>query len=350
MKTRMIHRCSECGGESPRWLGRCPTCDAWSTLVEEVDASVRSPAGRSGPSLRTAPDGPVPIGEVDARAAAPVPTGVAELDRVLGGGLVPGSVTLLGGEPGIGKSTLLLQALGRMAAAGTRCLLVSAEESVRAGAAARRAARRARRRPARRRRDVAAARARARRRRRARRARGRLDPDGGRSRRFPARPGSVAQVRECAHRLVQLAKERALATVLVGHVTKDGALAGPRVLEHVVDTVLSFEGDRHHALRTAARAEAPLRRDRRARACSRWPSAGLAGVPDPSRAVPRRPARRACRVRWSRPCSRARGRCWSRCRRSSCTPARPMPRRSARGLDGGRLAHAARGARAARAA
>ena len=190
----------------------------------------------------------MPLAEVDPIAAAGRPTGVPELDRVLGGGLVGGSVTLLGGEPGIGKSTLLLQALGRMAAGGARCLLVSAEESVeqvrlRAGRL------------------------------------GALDPNllVVSETSLPAvvehvhtvapdvlavdsiqtvldpevagTPGSVSQVRECAHRIVRLAKERAMATVLVGHVTKDGSLAGPRALEHIVDTVLAFEGDRHHALR-----------------------------------------------------------------------------------------------------
>ncbi len=202
---------------------------------------------RFGGGLRVAPV-PVPITEVASSSAAPLSTEVAELDRVLGGGLVAGSVTLLGGEPGMGKSTLLMQALGRIAERGVRCLLVCAEES------------------------AAQVRMRAER-------LGALapelfvvsetslpavmayvaalepvvvaidsiqavhDPDA------PGAAGSVTQVRDSAQALVQLAKENDVATVLVGHVTKDGALAGPRVLEHVVDTVLSFEGDRHHALR-----------------------------------------------------------------------------------------------------
>jgi DNA repair protein RadA/Sms len=190
----------------------------------------------------------VPLGEVETAAAARRPTGIEELDRVLGGGLVAGSVTLLGGEPGIGKSTLLLQALTRMAGAGARALLVTAEESKeqvrmraeRLGAL-----------------DpgvlVVAATS-------LPQAIGYVDevapdvlavdsiqavaePD------VPGAPGSVGQVRECAHRLVRLAKERQLPTLLVGHVTKEGSIAGPRALEHVVDTVLAFEGDRHHALR-----------------------------------------------------------------------------------------------------
>src|SRR6266498_3739873 len=122
MRAKTVHRCSECGGESPRWLGRCPVCDAWGTLVEEIDASRAPTSARSGP-LRVAVGGPVPIADVDARVAVPVSTGIPELDRVLEGGLVRGSVSLLAGEPGMGKSTLLLQALGRMAADGTSCLL-----------------------------------------------------------------------------------------------------------------------------------------------------------------------------------------------------------------------------------
>jgi DNA repair protein RadA/Sms len=121
---KTIHRCSECGCETPRWLGRCPECDAWGTLGQ-VSAS----SSASAAVTAILGEGPVPIGDVDARAAAPTPTGIAELDRVLQGGLVAGSVTLLAGEPGMGKSTLLLQALGRLAAGGTRCLLVTAEES-----------------------------------------------------------------------------------------------------------------------------------------------------------------------------------------------------------------------------
>jgi DNA repair protein RadA/Sms len=213
-------------------------------MVEETNAPAAVERLPAGPLTL-----PVLLGEVDQTGAAAQPTGVGELDRVLGGGLVPGSVTLVGGEPGIGKSTLLLQALCQLAARGERCLLVSAEESAQ---------------------QV---------RLRAERLAGTLapylwilaetalpavgaaveelspttvvvdsiqtvhDPDIG------GTPGSVAQVRECAAALVAMAKRRNLAVVLVGHVTKDGALAGPRLLEHVVDTVLSFEGDRHHALR-----------------------------------------------------------------------------------------------------
>ena len=239
-RTKIIHRCTDCGATSPKWAGRCPSCDAWNSLVEDVDTPE---PGASVPMSASAL--PVPISDVDAQFAQPQSTGIAELDRVLGGGLVPGSVTLLGGEPGIGKSTILLQLLAWWP---TRTLYVSAEESAQ---------------QVRVRADrlhavqpelwivpetslphiVAAIDT----------VRPQLvvvdsiqsiaDPD------VPSAPGSVVQVRHCAHRLVGEAKRRGIPVVMVGHVTKEGGLAGPRVLEHVVDTVLSFEGDRHHALR-----------------------------------------------------------------------------------------------------
>ena len=275
-KLKVVHRCAECGAVAPRWTGRCAACAEWNTLVEEVETQERQP-----PRAACAIDRPLPIAEVDEEASACRPTGMAELDRVLGGGLVPGSVTLLGGEPGIGKSTLLLQALSSLARGGARCLLVSAEESKE------QVRMRARRlgalepalwlvsetslpgvvaaidevRP-----DVVAVDS----------IQTVADPDLGTG------PGSVTQVRECAQSLVALAKQGGPATVLVGHVTKDGALAGPRALEHVVDTVLSFEGERHHALRLlravkhrfGATAELGL---------FEMADDGLRGVPDPSR-------------------------------------------------------------------
>ncbi len=249
MKARTVHRCGECGAESPRWLGRCPECGAWGALVETVVPRARGAAPLAAPGAGPAPSA-VPT-SMDAVAAASVPrraTGVGELDRVLGGGLVPGSVTLLGGEPGMGKSTLLLQALGRLAASGARCLLVGAEES--AQQVRMRAERVGALSP-----DVMLVGTNA------------LDEivaavdacapdvlavdsiqaiaDPG----VASVPGSVVQVRECAAALVALAKARDLPTLLIGHVTKDGSLAGPRTLEHVVDTVLAFDGDRHHGLR-----------------------------------------------------------------------------------------------------
>jgi DNA repair protein RadA/Sms len=243
-KVRTVFRCGECGAATPKWAGRCPGCDEWNTLIEEVERPVAAAAYPFAPPEERA----MPIVEIDANEYAARPTGVDELDRVLGGGLVPGSVTLLGGEPGIGKSTLLLQALAALASGGTRGLLISAEESrqqVRLRAERLGAlhaslwlvsetglpqvlAHIEQVKP-----DVCVIDS----------IQSLHDPELG------SAPGSVTQVRECAHELVRVSKASGLATVLVGHVTKEGALAGPRVLEHVVDTVLSFEGDRHHALR-----------------------------------------------------------------------------------------------------
>ncbi len=250
-KTAKRHRCIDCGSTTARWAGRCPSCGEWNTLVEEA---------RLG-SLVTAVDAldltsmPVPLSSVDISVATAVPTGVDEFDRVLSGGLVPGSVTLLGGEPGIGKSTLLLQVLAARAAAGHRVLLVSAEESAHqvrlraerlgpippgllilsatdVGAVINAVVESA---PELVVIDSVQAVS--------------MGPSTLGERRATGVPGSVTQVRECADQLIGLAKSRQVSTVLVGHVTKDGSLAGPRALEHMVDTVLSFEGDRHHALR-----------------------------------------------------------------------------------------------------
>jgi DNA repair protein RadA/Sms len=241
-RTRVRYRCENCGYQAGQWLGRCTECGEWGSFGE--GPVVAAPAVAPGTPLPR----PVPLSEVDAHGTARRPTGCSELDRVLDGGLVAGSVTLIGGEPGMGKSTLLLQALGAMAEAGAKCLLVCGEES------------------------PAQVRLRAER-------LGTLDPNvflvhetslpavlahvgemapdvlaidsiqTVHDPDSPGAPGSVAQVRDAAQRLVQLAKLTGIVTLLVGHVTKDGALAGPRVLEHVVDTVLSFEGDRHHSLR-----------------------------------------------------------------------------------------------------
>jgi DNA repair protein RadA/Sms len=275
-RRRMVHRCTECGAESPRWAGRCGTCGEWNTLVEEVEDG----GGGTGSEQPVERERPVPLAEVDAAAAGPRPTGLGELDRVLGGGLVPGSVTLLGGEPGIGKSTLVLQAMAVLAASGARCLLVCAEESpqqvkrraTRLGALAA---------------NVWLV--------------GETSLPGIRAAvdelapnvmvvdsiqtvwdpEVDAGPGSVSQVRGCAHQLVQLAKSRDLTTVLVGHVTKEGSLAGPRVLEHVVDTVLTFEGERHHALRLL-RAVKHRFGPAGELGLFEMTDAGLVGVPDPS--------------------------------------------------------------------
>jgi DNA repair protein RadA/Sms len=244
--------CQACGAQFPKWVGRCTSCGAWNTLAEEV---VRKASG--GPSSggsRGAASAAVPVAEVDVDHAARLATGIGELDRVLGGGAVLGGVTLLGGDPGVGKSTLLLQALASLAAKGCRSLYVSGEESA----------------------AQTAARAR-----RVARSSGEGDAADGllvlaendldaiervigevrpvalvldsvqtvRSGSLESAPGTVTQLREVAARMVERAKRDRIATFLVGHVTKDGSLAGPKVLEHLVDTVLAFEGERGHAFR-----------------------------------------------------------------------------------------------------
>ena len=270
-KTRVVHACSECGTPHPKWAGQCSGCGAWNTLVEEVD----TPAETGAESVAAA--APIQIGDIDTQIGRPQPTGISELDRVLGGGIVPGSVTLLGGEPGIGKSTLLLQLLAWWPAT---TLYVSAEES--AQQVRLRAERLGAVRP-----DlwlVAAT----------------SGPDivDAIDQVRPALvvidsiqavadpvlgspPGSVVQVRACAHRFVVEAKRRGVPIVIVGHVTKDGGLAGPRVLEHVVDTVLSFEGDRHHALRMLRAAKHRFGPTDEL-GLFEMAAAGLVGVPDPS--------------------------------------------------------------------
>src|SRR3954470_1590186 len=241
-RERPAYRCSECGLEATKWVGRCPECQAWGTLAEV--------GARPGLAIAAGPvSAPArPIRDVAAEDAAHRPTGIAELDRVLGGGLVPGSVLLLAGEPGVGKSTLLMAAAARVADSGRRALVVTGEES------------------------AAQVRMRA----------GRIDAmsdelylaaetelsavlghvDDVRpdllvvdsvqtiaAAAVEGAAGGVAQVREVAAALTRVAKERGIAVVLVGHVTKDGGIAGPRMLEHVVDVVLHFEGDRHSRLR-----------------------------------------------------------------------------------------------------
>jgi DNA repair protein RadA/Sms len=241
--SRSVFTCSSCGSQSPKWHGRCPGCGDWNTLVEEKPAPGRRTASRPAP--RTAP---IRLADVKAPAMARFSTGIGELDRVLGGGLVPGSLVLLGGSPGIGKSTLTASALGNLASE-RKVLYVTGEESPaqvklraeRLGAAALEVpivaetdleaviATIEAEQP-----DVCV-----------------IDsvqtlytPD------MTGAPGSVGQVREVAGRLMRVAKERDVATVLVGHVTKEGSLAGPRVLEHLVDCVLQFEGERERTYRT----------------------------------------------------------------------------------------------------
>ncbi|MDR7867627.1 MAG: DNA repair protein RadA [Sporomusaceae bacterium] len=244
-KTKIRFACQECGHDSPRWLGRCPGCGAWNSMVEEVVAKqpASKAAARSLPAAR-----PLPITAVDTAGLPRIKTGVGEFDRVLGGGIVPGSLVLLGGDPGIGKSTLLLQVAGGIGDASGRVLYVSGEES------------------------AAQTRLRAER-------LGKMSdnllvmtetnldeiiaqaegiapamvvvdsiqtmfsPD------LPSAPGSVGQVREATGRLLRFAKESGIPVVIIGHVTKDGNIAGPRLLEHMVDVVLYFEGERSYSFR-----------------------------------------------------------------------------------------------------
>lgn len=241
-RLRIVHRCGDCGAEHAKWAGRCASCGAWNSLIEDVEAApaVSGPGAAVGPAPAS-----TPIVDVSPLEGRPRSTGLAEVDRVLSGGLVPGSVTLLGGEPGIGKSTLLLQLL---AGSGAASLYVTAEESAqqvrlraeRLGALAPKLSLLAETSLPRIRAAIAAQQP-------------ELviidsiqavsDPDLG------SGPGSVTQVRGCAQQLVADAKQLGVTIILVGHVTKEGTLAGPRVLEHLVDTVLTFDGDRHHALR-----------------------------------------------------------------------------------------------------
>jgi DNA repair protein RadA/Sms len=244
-RERPAFRCDECGNAVPKWVGRCPECQAWGSILEVgggVPAALRAVA--AGPV--TAPARP--IAEVDVAAARARPTGVPELDRVLGGGLVPGAVVLLAGEPGVGKSTLLLAVAHQFAAGDDTALYVTGEES------AAQVRLRAERIAALHDRlylaaetdlsavlgHVDAVRP------------GLLVVDSVQTIGSPAvegTPGGVTQVRAVTGALIAAAKERGIATILVGHVTKDGAIAGPRALEHLVDVVLHFEGDRHSTLR-----------------------------------------------------------------------------------------------------
>lgn len=244
--TKTIYACQSCGYQAPKWLGKCPDCGQWQTFVEEYQSS--NTAGSSIDGLLSAQREPVRIDEIEFDAEERISTGIGEFDRVLGGGLVPGTVILLGGDPGIGKSTLMLQALCSLAGKGLKVLYVSGEESIKQ--------------------------IRIRSRRLSAESPGILVvseidieailsmavnvkpdvlvidsiqtmfcPD------LSSAPGSVSQVRESAMKLMLLAKKTNLPTFLVGHVTKDGSIAGPRLLEHMVDTVLYFEGDRNHVFR-----------------------------------------------------------------------------------------------------
>lgn len=249
MKAKLVFVCQSCGAQSPKWMGRCAECGAWNSLVEERAQDPVAAAGEGHRyAMRAAATPATLYADVEAASAVRLSSGIDEFDRVLGGGVVPGSLVLLGGEPGIGKSTLLLQAAGHFAREVGPVLYASGEESehqiksrgdrLGIGAAplyllAETCIERileevARLRPA------------------------LLIVDSIQtvfSMRFQSAPGSVGQVREAATQFLFAAKGQNVPTILVGHITKDGSLAGPKVLEHVVDTVLYFEGERHHSQR-----------------------------------------------------------------------------------------------------
>lgn len=241
MRPSTVFVCQSCGAQSPKWMGRCPECGAWNSLVEERATPARSP-GKVAPTARS-----VSLGEVSPSPEARMGTGNPEVDRVLGGGVVAGGVVLLGGDPGVGKTTLVLQVLGHVARSGT-VLYATGEESL----------------------EQVAARAR----RLGVEAPGlrllaetsveavleevdRLSPkvlavdsiQTSASGALASAPGSLSQVRECAARWIEAAKGRAMAAILVGHITKEGLLAGPKALEHMVDTVLYLEGERYRHLK-----------------------------------------------------------------------------------------------------
>ena len=269
-KAAAVHfSCAECGYSTGRWLGRCPGCGSFGTLAEEAPPAANG-KGEAKPLLRLA--------EVEVEEAGRIPTGVPELDRVLGGGLVPASLVLVGGEPGVGKSTLLLMALAAISRE-RRALLVTGEEStaqVKLRAARLGGAEKVeilaetnleavcatleRERP-----DVCV-----------------IDSvQTLYSAEVGSAPGSVAQVREAAARLLRVGKEAGVALFLVGHVTKDGSVAGPRVLEHLVDCVLQFEGDRYHAHRVLRAAKNRFGSTNEL-GVFEMTGTGLQGVPDPS--------------------------------------------------------------------
>jgi DNA repair protein RadA/Sms len=249
-KDKTLYACNECGGTTPRWLGKCPHCNAWNSLVETVaEAPVASKNRLSAPAKGLAPTAELTVlSEIEAADVARTPTGLGELDRVLGGGVVEGGVVLMGGDPGIGKSTLLLQALDALQRAGLDTLYVTGEES---GAQVALRSRRL---------GLEQSRVKVMAEIQLEKILATLEAKQPAiavidsiqtlySDQLSSAPGSVAQVRECAAHLTRAAKASGVAIVLVGHVTKEGALAGPRVLEHMVDTVLYFEGDTHSSYR-----------------------------------------------------------------------------------------------------
>jgi len=242
---KIIYVCQQCGSQQPKWMGKCPDCGEWNSLVEERPTSAQPDSSRRGGLFRMREVAPLAYQDIESQDDARQPSGIEEFDRVLGGGIVPGSLVLIGGDPGIGKSTLLLEVSDRLATNYGKVLYVSGEESER---------------------QI--------------KLRGerlginpvglyllpetclerifqeidRLDPQAVVvdsvqtvfSMKLESAPGSVSQVREVAGQFLMLAKNRTVPVFLIGHVTKDGSIAGPKTLEHIVDTVLYFEGERHH--------------------------------------------------------------------------------------------------------
>jgi DNA repair protein RadA/Sms len=246
-KDKAIYICSECGGTSAKWLGKCPSCGAWNTLVESIEEGASK--NRYGSTTRglVASQPVTTLAEIEASDVDRQSTGIEELDRVLGGGIVAGGVVLIGGDPGIGKSTLLLQALDSLAAS-MKTLYVTGEES---GAQVALRSRRL---------GLGRSQVRVLAEIQLEKIAATLEAEAPAvcvidsiqtmySDQLSSAPGSVAQVRECAAQLTRIAKSTGITIILVGHVTKEGALAGPRVLEHIVDTVLYFEGDTHSSFR-----------------------------------------------------------------------------------------------------
>ncbi|OGQ23621.1 MAG: DNA repair protein RadA [Deltaproteobacteria bacterium RIFCSPLOWO2_02_FULL_44_10] len=241
-KPKTIYACQTCGAQSPKWLGRCPECDAWNSYVEETNIEAKRSLLPETISMA------LPLAEIQSDEGHHIPTGIEEFDRVLGGGYVPGSMILIGGDPGIGKSTIMMQAFSRIASKGKKLLYISGEESasqikLRADrmnvseksfyVVAENCLERVVEQIKKLKPDVIA-----------------IDSiQTIYTNDIQSAPGTVSQVRECAAKLLMLCKGSNIACFLVGHVTKEGAIAGPKVLEHMVDAVLYFEGERGHAYR-----------------------------------------------------------------------------------------------------